>query len=35
MSADADRDGGITIEEAQNFKVLPWKRARLAAAGGN
>ncbi len=33
--ADSDRDGGVSIEEAQNFKGSAWKRARLAAAGSN
>ena len=33
--ADTDKDGGVSIEEAQNFKVSAWKRARLAASGSN
>jgi Ca2+-binding EF-hand superfamily protein len=33
--ADADKDGGVTIEEAQNFKLSAWKKALQAGAGTN
>ena len=31
--ADTDKDGGVSLQEAQNFRVSTWRKAYLAGAG--
>lgn len=33
--ADTDKDGGVSLEEARNFKLLAWRKTYLTQPGAN
>jgi Ca2+-binding EF-hand superfamily protein len=33
--ADADKDGGVTLDEARTFKLLAWRKAFLSGQSAN